>query len=246
MAEAGLEAGAAELLYLHVPGTRMIDEGVDGASRDGARRVVGPSCSPRTRQAIAGLLARHGWRISVDLFAANCNKMVARFASWTDEPDSETVDAFTIRSWNSSVCSCGARHRETCFLFPPIGLERTVFRRARSDGVRAVVVVPTAYKAGYWMGLRNYAIDQLALTDPESDFVGVQAPLGNHTVFLVDFGGTDTFSPPCGQEGEPRGRQPTLGPIEQEERARVREELERLAEDQALARRGRNQPSGGE
>ena len=39
MAVAGLEAGADPLL-LHVPGTRMIEEGVDGASREGAKRII--------------------------------------------------------------------------------------------------------------------------------------------------------------------------------------------------------------
>ena len=42
------------------------------------------------------------------------------FASWTDEPESEVVDAFTIPSWNQSVCQCCLSHRETCFIFPPV------------------------------------------------------------------------------------------------------------------------------
>ena len=56
------------------------------------------------------------------------------------------------------------------------GLERAVVRRARSDGVKAVIVVPTAYKAGYWMTLRNHAIKQLELTQPSADFANAQAP----------------------------------------------------------------------
>jgi hypothetical protein len=133
MARAGLEAGAL-LLFLHVPGTRMIEEGVESAGRGGARRIIGPACSPSTREAIRALCAQHGWRITIDLFAANCNRLVERFASWTDEPDSEVVDAFTIRSWNQTKCKCGWSHRETAFVFPPIGLERTIVRRERSDG----------------------------------------------------------------------------------------------------------------
>ena len=209
----------------------MVDEGVDGASRDRARRIVGPSCTPRTRALIRECLRKHGWNITIDLFAANCNALVPRFASWTDEPDSEIVDAFTASSWNQSKCTCGRMHRETSFVFPPVGLERTVVRRARSDGVRAVFVVPTAYKAGYWMALRNHAVDRFDLTSPDSDFANAQAPLGKHTVFLVDFGGADTDSPPCGQEGERRGRRTLLSVIESEERSRVQAELLRLAEE---------------
>ena len=88
MATAGLESGAS-LLYLHVPGTRMIEEGVDGASRAGAQRITGPACSGSTRAAIEEMVRRHGWKVTIDLFAANCNKSSQRFASWTDEPDSE-------------------------------------------------------------------------------------------------------------------------------------------------------------
>ena len=225
MARAGLEAGAS-LMFLHVPGTRMIQEGVDGAGRGGARRITGPACSPSTREAIQALCLRQGWRITIDLFAANCNKLVERFASWTDEPDSEVVDAFTIRSWNQSRCRCGCDHRETAFVFPPIGLERTVVRRARSDGVRGVFVVPTAYKTGYWMALRNHSVAMAELNDRASDFVGVQGPLGRHTIFLVDFGGPDTQSPPCGQETRHRGRRALLSAVEAEERRRVRSEIE--------------------
>ena len=228
MAVAGLEAGAA-LLFLHVPGTRMIEEGVDGASREGAKRIIGATCTARARATIKALLKRNNWEISIDLFAANCNKMTGRFASWTDEPGSEVVDAFTIPSWNQSVCQCGSSHRETFFIFPPVGLERATVKRARSDGARCVFVVPTAYKSGYWMALRNHSIDRAELTRPDLDFTNVQGTLGKHTVFLVDFGTADSLSPACGQARAPRGRRPLLGNVEREERARVQEELRRLS-----------------
>jgi hypothetical protein len=157
--------------------------------------------------------------------------MSSRSSAPVSARSSEVVDAFTVSSWNQSKCVCGRMHRETCFIFPPMGLERTVVRRARSDGVKAVFVVPTAYKAGFWMALRNHAIDSFELTKPDSDFANAQAPLGKHTVFLVDFGGPDANSPPCGQEAERRGRRPLLNVIEAEERLRVQAELQRLAEE---------------
>ena len=78
-----------------------------------------------------------------------------RFALWTDEPNSEVVDAFTMRSRNQSRCPCGKDHRATSFISPPRGLERTVVRRAKSDRLRACFVVPTNHKAGYWKQLRS-------------------------------------------------------------------------------------------
>ena len=120
MAVVRLEAGAA-LLFLHVPGTRMVEVGVDGAQREGEKRIIGATCTTRARATITELLRQNEWELSIDLFAANCNKMTERFASWTDEPGSEVANAFTIPSWNQSVCQCDLRHRdsirETCFIF---------------------------------------------------------------------------------------------------------------------------------
>ena len=87
--------------------------------------------SARAKELITRLLARNGWSITIDFFAEGSNRMAPRFASWTDEPESEAVDAFTVPSWSQSLCKCGRVHSETGFFFPPINLERTVVRRAR-------------------------------------------------------------------------------------------------------------------
>ena len=56
MTRAGLEAGAS-LQFLCVPGTRMIEECVVGASRGGARLIIDLVCSPSTREANQALCA---------------------------------------------------------------------------------------------------------------------------------------------------------------------------------------------
>ena len=121
-----------------------------------------------------------------------------------------------MRSWNQSRCPCGKDHRATSFISPPRGLERTVVRRAKSDRLRACFVVPTNHKAGYWKQLRSNSQGRLQLNDPKIAFEHSQAPLAAHTVFLVDFGGTDSTSPRCGQECVRRGRQPRWEPHEEE------------------------------
>jgi hypothetical protein len=238
-----LEAGA-KASFLHVPGTDMIAAGTDGASRDGAKRVVGPACTQQGREKITEFLHRHGWKVTIDLFAADCNKFMGSYASWTDEPNSEAVDAFGLASWDQSVCKCGRPHRETSFIFPPKGLERAVFRRARSDGARAVFVVPTSYSAGYWKGLRARSTGQLELTYPQTEFHNPQGTLGNHTVFLVDFADADTRLPACcGQESEPRGRRTRLGQEEIEVRRRTKAELARLDQQASSSVEGSAPPS---
>jgi hypothetical protein len=161
----------------------MVTAGTDGASREGAKNILGPSCTPAGREKILAFLAVHGWRATIDLFAADCNKFTERYASWTDEPNSEAVDALAMDSWNQSICPCGRAHRETPFIFPPKRLERAVFKRARSDGVRDIFVVPTAHTAAYWKGLRARSEAQLEMTSPRSDFHNPQGTMGNHTVF---------------------------------------------------------------
>ena len=67
---------------------------------------------------------------------------------------------------------------------------------------------------------------RLQLNDPKIAFEHSQAPLAAHTVFLVDFGGTDSTSPCCGQECVRRGRQPRWEPHEEAEL----KELRRISE----------------
>jgi len=104
-----LEAGC-RVLCLHVPGVQLIAEGVDGGSREGAARLQGPACSAALRATVDGFMGQHGWKLTLDLFAADSNKMTARYVSWTDEPGSEAVDAFSMSSWSESLCACGQYH----------------------------------------------------------------------------------------------------------------------------------------
>ncbi len=92
-------------------------------------------------------------------------------------------------------------------------------------------MVPTQHAAGYWKGLRARSTGLLALTQPQTEFVNPQGTMGNHTVFLVDSGGADSgLTAGCGQEREHRGRRPRLTPLQLEERARARAEIDRLDE----------------
>ena len=63
----------ATCLFLHVPGTTLMAEGIDAASRAGAEAELGPACGPALLAAIRGTAARLGWTISIDLFATKKN-----------------------------------------------------------------------------------------------------------------------------------------------------------------------------
>ena len=95
--------------------------------------------------------------------------------------------------WNSAECEGGGGlvfqicdfwweldrllHRETLFIFPPRGLERSVVQRAKSDSVRACFMVPTNHRAACWKLLRTVSIARLAFNDPKHDFELALAPL---------------------------------------------------------------------
>jgi hypothetical protein len=66
------------LFCLHVPGKQLILKKVDGGSRAGAERLLGPSCTPWARGEIATLLGEQGWSITLDLFAVGSNAQAAR------------------------------------------------------------------------------------------------------------------------------------------------------------------------
>ena len=149
MAVAGLEAGAA-LLFLHVPGTRMVEEGVDGASREGAKRIIGATCTTRARATITELLRQNDWELSIVLLAAKLQqddrtvrivdrRVRKRGGRCFHHPFLEPVSV-PVRPPSSGLDSGDLLH------LSPVGLARATVKRARSDGIRCVFVVPTAYK----------------------------------------------------------------------------------------------------
>jgi hypothetical protein len=120
-----LEAGAKATLW-HIPGKEMIAVGTDGASREGAKHVIGPALTTAGRNRIRTFLLQHGWNVTIDLFAADCNPFCECYASWTNEPKSEAVNAFSVPSWNQSSCVCSQVHRETAFIFPQKRMEKAI------------------------------------------------------------------------------------------------------------------------
>ena len=112
------------------------------------------------------------------------------------------------------------------FHVPAKEIERAVFKRARSDGVKAVFLVPTAHTAGYWKGLRARAVAQLELTSPKAVFHNPQGTMGIYTLLLVEFGGAGSSSEAsCGQGRLHRGRRQRLSALELGERSPKRAEL---------------------
>ena len=223
-------------LYLHAPGRVLIDEGVDDASRSLAQEVSGPTSGAFLRDKILAEARCCGWHITVDAFASQENTLVPRFFARFAEPMAEAEDAFTVGDWACSFCPCCHNwHREVLFAYPPTRLIPRFIAKARADGILAVVVVPLAVSAPYWVRLLKASISK----DPKG-FTAIRKQqhadansdaAGNLAIFPVDFWGEksrlrgDLCVPRCGSEGLYRGR-PSLGSIpDQADRARILSEL---------------------
>jgi hypothetical protein len=96
------------------------------------------------------LAKRNGWHLTIDAFASESNSFMPRFFARYVEPSAEAEDAFTVGDWDQSTCpACGLTHREV-FAFPPPALLNHFVAKARTDGVRAIMVTPLAVSAPYW------------------------------------------------------------------------------------------------
>ena len=234
-------ASRCTALHLHAPGRVLVAEGVDDHSRAGAADVARPASSQRVRNLVRALAAECGWTLTLDAFASESNTLLPRFFARYAEPRAEVEDAFTVPDWAFSVCpACGQSHRETMFAYPPQALINSFVAKARADGTRALVVTPLAVSAPYWNKLlrasvvRNQEGYLRVRRQPFSAGADVEGELA---IFAVDFAPHTIRqrnlnpSPPCGREGEFRGRPLSGSPLDQAERARIHAELSAVALD---------------
>ena len=239
-----------DLLLWHVPGSQLVEEGVDGASRGGQHfgedanleSVVGPAVSDGLWNRIRAAAAGVGLVVTVDAFASESNRRAQRFWSRYGEPRSEAVDAMSVCDWGKSKCpGCGQWHREVVYAFPPSGLIRHVVRKAMVDRAVCMLVVPVATTASYWSKLVRYSL--LGGKDAPDGYLRIRAPGAQlqHAasydpkelaVFVCDFAPADggqgsevQLAPACAGAYRLRGRPLCGGEDDAVDRRRLREQL---------------------
>jgi hypothetical protein len=161
-----------DLHCMHVPGLVLIEEGIDGASRDGCafgdeanvESIRGVSVSDRLWKIIQGVADQLSWKLTVDLFSTASNHRTDRYMSRWPEPDAEAFDSFLVPSWRESRCPlCGAVHKEAVYAFPPPALLREVVAKALADRAVGVFVTPVVVTSPVWQKLRQASV----LSEPE-------------------------------------------------------------------------------
>jgi hypothetical protein len=199
----------ATCLFLHVPGTTLMAEGIDAASRAGAEAERGPACGPALRDTIGAVAARLGWSISIDLFATAENAVVPASSAATPSPARKRPtrsrrQAGTPPPARPALAAIGS---EVFFAFPPVALLPQFIAKARADGARGLVLTPTAVTGDHWGCLLR---DSLAIDGRPYLAIKRPLPLLDHVgdlscselaLFAVDFGpsafDTRSTSPPC-------------------------------------------------
>ena len=232
-----IEAGQFPM-FLHVSGESLVAAGIDDGSRSKARSLKGPACSDWIWEQALTMASEVCWGMTVDMFAASCNARLPRFMTWTNEALSEQVDAFAARTWDSSQCpSCGVRHSECGWYFPPSAVVDKCVKRAQSDGARGLFLVPTNYKAPYWQALRRAARARLEIASNPQLYKWCGAPMGRHTLFAVDFTSSERRDgDPCPQAFQRRNKVCRFLPVEREEQEAIQAQLRHLAHGSAAAR----------
>jgi hypothetical protein len=232
-------AARYNMLYLHAPGTVLVEEGVDDLSRETAADVAGLVSGTLVRAHVLRLAASLGWKLTVDAFASEANSLLPRFFARYAEPRAEAEDASSVGNWACSTCpACQQSHGEVLFTFLPSALLNRFVAKARSDGIRAVVVTPLAVSAPYWSKLFRASV-----VDNDAGYIRIRkqaaAPLdsdvaGELAVLALDFSPWSTRRPAtatvarCGLEASFRGRNPLGSPADQADRARIRAQLVQL------------------
>ena len=250
-----MDVGAAPPLYLHVPGVVMKAEGVDDLSRSAARALRASESTVALRQIVSAEAERLGALISLDLFATADNTLVPRFFARYPEPLAEGTDALAQLDWGQSLCPhCGRFHRECAYAFPPRGLLAAFVAKARSDGLRGVIVVPFVPSDPAWPTLAAASCTTVAgQRDPcvivpntpmyvrDGDDLGGAQRLA---VMAVDFSRWSkrpfsAVAAPCGHHRGLRASQQRLGSRDADDQRRLAEALLRLGQPDSGLKRPR-------
>ena len=233
---------------LHVPGLALIQEGIDGASRDGSAfgaganvaSIQGPAVSDSLWHHIQALADQFQWKLTIDLFASACNHRTDRYVSQFPEPDAEAFDAFTIGSWGSSMCpTCHHRHQEAIYAYPPPLLLNRVVAKAVADGAVGIIVVPLLVTSPVWHKLQKASVlpgrDGYVRIRRARQFLDHAHHIGSVpdlALFPCDFGhlrgaANGWANPGCAGAFRPRPRPPCGSRADEADRRRLRDALPR-------------------
>ena len=144
---------------VHIPGTRMVEEGVDDLSRP--KKGAFGSEKDRAEWSLTGegmacIQAWLGGPISFDRFASRVNRKCVRYNAARWEPEAVAPASAFAEQHNWRLQPGG--EWEWNFCFPPHHLITKCLDRIEKDKAWACMVVPNWPSQAWWPKLRMYAL----------------------------------------------------------------------------------------
>lgn len=151
----------------------------DNVEADMGSRIINIDTEWELAPWIFDVIVKEFGQPEIDLFASRANAKCKMFCSWHRDPESLSVDVFTI-SWK----------KYKFYAFPPFALILRVLRKIQSDQVYGIVVVPD-WKAQPWFPLWQAMLVRPPLFFGPSDSIllshcrTLQHPLATKLVLMV-------------------------------------------------------------
>jgi hypothetical protein len=139
---------------LWIPGSVMLDTGVDRLSREDAVDKHDVRVKDGTWTRARAMAAEGGMRLTVDWFADPHNARTKHFWSRQIAAGAAGTDALSASSWGRVRCmTCNADHDRGAWVFPPIPLLPKTIGKLKADGAHGVALVPFRPDTPWWTAL---------------------------------------------------------------------------------------------
>ena len=134
-----------------ISGDRMIDNGVDYRSREGAKDNHDVRITNELWNKAEEMGRGKGIRMSIDWFAEPTSARCERFWSREQAAGTAGVNALDAPSWGTANgCTCGMVHDVGGWFFPPVPLASMVVEKMKLDGAHGVALMPFRPDAPWW------------------------------------------------------------------------------------------------
>lgn len=122
---------------------------------DFASRIVNPDTEWALSDQAFQNVVQHFGQPDIDLFASRDNSKCSRFISWKQDPDAESVDAFTV-SWKSDFF----------YAFPPFSVILKCLRKIIDDRADGILVYPHWPSQPWFPLLQNLIVSDVLYLSP--------------------------------------------------------------------------------
>jgi hypothetical protein len=153
-----------------IPGTTMLDEGVDRLSREAAIDTHDVRVTEQAWLQAQQLAREGGMQLSVDWFADANNHRLPTFWAKEHAAGATGINALSAATWGRTECTtCKTTHDHGAWVFAPIPLMNKVVAKLRADRAHGVALVPYRPDTVWWTALEHASVGQGAVVSMTKD-----------------------------------------------------------------------------